>query len=179
MSKDKYIGSVKFFKHIILTFSVFAVIGITVAVVLFLMRSDSPEENLLTGEIIHGRGIVASPDNIDDIRAQAEEPIRGASYRTRMTTRWTFETWDSPSNAFVENAKSNSYTVFFDLKLRETGEIVYSSPFIPVGAKWESFALDTEVPAGEHAAIVTYHLVDEDYEQLSTVSVSVTLRILG
>jgi hypothetical protein len=127
-----------------------------------------------------GRGTVMPPDNMDDIIARMSEPVQDGYYITKMNVDWTFDTWNSPSqNAYVENSPDNLRTVYFDLILDETGELIYSSPFIPLGAKLENFALDSPVPAGEYSAVVTYHLVDDEFENLSSVSVAVLLRILG
>ena len=101
-------------------------------------------------------------------------------YETRMNVEWKFPNSKTEStNAYVENSPNNKRTVYFDLTLADTNELIYSSPFIPVGVRLEKFKLDAEVPAGEYTGIVTYHLVDDDYRELTTVSVSVTLRILG
>jgi hypothetical protein len=77
------------------------------------------------------------------------------------------------------NHPSNSRTVFFNVYLEETEELVYESPYIPVTAVHENFALDTEVLAGEHSARVVYFLVDDDYEIITDVSVLIRLNILG
>jgi hypothetical protein len=125
-----------------------------------------------------GRGIVAMPENVDELREKAQQPIEDGYYETRMNVDWVFPSSSKPSeNAYVENSENNRRTVYFDLVLADTGELVYSSPFIPIGAKLENFALDAKVPAGDHKGVVTYHLVDDDYQELTTVSVTVTLRI--
>jgi len=59
-----------------------------------------------------------------------------------------------------------------------TNELLYSSPYIPVGSILEEITLVKELPAGDYDTIVKYHLVDDDMKELSTVSVSVKLHIL-
>lgn len=181
---EKYIGSVRFFKHIILTFSALAVVAVTIVLVHVFTRNDNEaddfQRNLLTGEVIDGRGILVTPENLEEIIERISEPVPDGHYLTTMNLDWLFDTWDTPSsNAFVENATDNVRTVYFDLFLDSTGELIYSSPFMPVGSKLEGFALDSEVPAGNHPATVTYHLVDDEFQNLSSVSVAVLLRILG
>jgi len=185
VKKDGYLGSVKFFRHMIISIVALAIIVPTTIAVILALKSNDVFENLLTGEIIIDsrgtpRGVLVTPDNIDELLAQQRERVGDGQYRTRMTTTWSFDKWDSPSSdAFVENSLVNTRAVYFNLVLKETNELVCSSPFMPVGSKYEKFALDKAVPAGEHSAIVTYHLVDDNYEDITTVSVAVLLRIKG
>jgi len=150
-----------------------AVIG--VLIYLLLQKDDEPpEERPTTG----GRGIVVTPENVDEIRDQLGQPPEDAYYTANMNAEWRFETWDTPStNAFVVNDEENTRTVYFDVILDATGETVYSSPFLPVGARHDDFALDAPVGAGDHSATVTYYLVDDDHNELTTVSVMVLLKI--
>jgi hypothetical protein len=67
--------------------------------------------------------------------------------------------------------------MYFDLVLDETGEIIFSSPFIPVGARLDDVVLNTTLPAGNHPATVVYFMVDDDFEEVATVMVAVILRV--
>lgn len=127
-----------------------------------------------------GRGILVTPENADETSHAPGEPNPDAQYTISMNTNWEFETAQTPSrNARVRNLERNSRTVYFDVNLRETGELVYSSPFIPLGGMIENFALDVNLGAGVYNAVVRYFLVDDDNEVISDVAVSVTLTILG
>lgn len=132
-------------------------------------------------DVSSGRGILVTPDNVEELIAKAEtEANTDAAYTASMNIDWYFEDGASPtSNGYVENHVSNSRTVYFDLALAETSEIVYSSPYIPVGSTLTDFALDKDLTAGDYSAIMVYHLVDDDYNEVSTVSVTVTLHILN
>jgi (2Fe-2S) ferredoxin len=126
-----------------------------------------------------GMGKVLFQWSPEQIIEEMSKPVEDGYYTASMNVDWVFATWDSPTNnAFVENDTYNTRTVYFDLFDDESGELVYSSPYIPVGEKLEKFALEKELSAGSHMATVTYHLVDDDHNELSTVSVAVTLRIL-
>ncbi len=111
-----------------------------------------------------------------------QPPVEDGYYSARMNVDWEFPSGSEPStNAYVENSNANSRTVYFDLTIDETGEQVYSSPFIPVGASVEKFALETDLPEGEYPATVRYQLVDDDLQDIpgADVSVTVTLFIRG
>lgn len=128
-----------------------------------------------------GRGTVAVPENIEQIMREKSEPPPGGHYIVTMNNVWTFDRWNAPSgDAYVENEARNEYTVYFDLTLDDDdGRLVYSSPYIPIGATLTGFALDESVPAGEHTATMVYYLVDENEDAIANLPVRVTLSILG
>jgi hypothetical protein len=101
-------------------------------------------------------------------------------YEVFMNTEWIFDTARTPSrNAIVSNSPSNSRTVFIEVVLAGTEQLVYSSPYIPLGGTLTNFALNANLPAGEHPAVVTYFLVDDAGTIITDVSVSVKLIILA
>jgi hypothetical protein len=158
--------------------AVVALIAVIAALALRPAPQEKPPET--TAPDVGGRGLVALPENIEEIQKQLQEPVQDGYYETRMSIDWVFQTSKSPSeNVYVENSTNNKRTVYFDLILPDTNELIYSSPFIPVGAKLENFALNADLPAGEYTPTVIYHLVDDDFQEITTVSVSVSLRILG
>jgi hypothetical protein len=152
-----------------------AVIVILIVVIVRLLNANEPAPiEARTG----GVGTVATIENIESIRQRLSEPVEDGYYETRMNVDWSFETWDRPStDAYVANPESNKRTVYFTLSLADTNEIIYTSPDIPVGSQLTEFALDRNPGAGERSAVVTYHLLDDEGNQLSNVSVSVTLHI--
>jgi hypothetical protein len=132
------------------------------------------------GTAMTGRGMILTPDNIEEVRRIMNEPNPDAQYTVSMTTHWLFETSRTPSStAQVDNLESNSRTVYFDVILVDTGELVYSSPYIPLGATLDNFALDVNLRAGTYDALVRFHLVDDDNEVVADVTVTVTLTING
>jgi hypothetical protein len=145
------------------------------------MFGKSANINVLSVEratVAEGRGTVVNEDNVEEVLEKMKEPVQDGYYRMRMNNDWTFPAGDKPStNAYVENADTNTRTVYIDVFRDDTEELVYSSPFIPVGAKIEKFALDAKLPKGEYAATATYHLVDDNHNEITTASVAVTLRV--
>lgn len=174
--------------------SVCAVVLVGVAVFLgawFTREGPTPEPEPIVERVVErvyvterdrvpagGRGIVVTEDNLDEIRERMRIAEQFGHFLTSMSTDWVFETALSPSiNAYVENHESNPGTVFFDVVLDD--EIIFSSPYIPLGERLDSITLDVELPPGEYRPTVTYHLLDENYQVQATLSVAVSLRILG
>lgn len=186
VSSEQVPGSGKNNKSMKILIAVFAVIVIAlIGVVIFLLTR--PKETVVAPVAAvpeekpeSGRGVLVTPDNVDELVASIREPIQDGSFMTSMNVDWTFEDGTSPSSdAYIENAPENTRMVYFDVILSDTSETVYSSPFIPVGSRLSEITLDKDLDAGTYEAVVEYHLVDDDKQEISTVSVSVNLHILN
>ena len=95
-----------------------------------------------------------------------------------MNSTWNFSSGDVPSeNAYVENAEANTNSVYFDVTRTDTEETIFESPILPVGSHLENITLDSNLPAGTYDCLVTYHLLDENDESMSTVKLTLTINI--
>lgn len=150
----------------------FGVIGIMA----YAMLRPKPTEEKVTD----GRATWVSPDNVEEVRELLSQPIQDAYYTTSMTVDWYFDNGAAIStSAYVENDIDNTRTVYFDVNL-EDGELIYSSPYLPVGERMEQIQLDKkDLAAGDYPAVCTYYLVDDDNEVITHVSVAITIHILN
>ncbi|MBE5926095.1 MAG: hypothetical protein E7270_03945 [Lachnospiraceae bacterium] len=123
--------------------------------------------------------LVVAPEGVEELIADRSETVAAGSYDVSMNSTWIFETGDSSSeNAYVENIITNTNTVHFSVTLNETGKVIYESPYIPVGSSLRNIKLDdTSLKAGTHPCVVTYHLVNDNYEDISEVSINVNVII--
>lgn len=124
--------------------------------------------------------MVVTPDNVDEIIAQLNEADKTppGSYEVRMTPDWVFDNGDAiSSNAFVENVTNNQNTVYFEITRTDDSSVIYKSPYLPVGSSLEKIKLDTSLPAGVYDTVLTYHLVDEENQHVSKISVALTITI--
>ena len=125
-----------------------------------------------------GKATIVTEENVQEIIQSVSEPNTDASYTVTMSNEWTFEDGKASAEDFyVKNTENNSRTVYFDLRLADTDEEIYSSPYIPVGEAMNTFTVDKELEAGDYNVIMTYHLVDDDKKELTTVSVAVEIHI--
>lgn len=145
------------------------IVLIGIIVYLLTRRPDEPDSN---------RATIVTEDNVDEVRQRMSEPVEDGYYNCQMNVEWNFVDSTQPSyNAYVANSEVNTRTVYIDVNLEEDNTLVYSSPFIPVGEELKEIKLSEELEAGDYPAVVTYHLVDDEEKELSTVSVTVTLHI--
>jgi hypothetical protein len=165
--------------YVCIVAAVIVIIALVVVVACLLSKRDADTADTETqGAVPDSRATILTTENMDEVLAKAAEPVVAGTYYCSMNTEWHFEDSSSPSyDAYVANSVDNSYTVYFDVFLEDTEQLVYSSPYMEVGAELDELTLTEKLDAGEYPAIVTYHLVDDQHETLSTVSVAVTLFV--
>lgn len=129
------------------------------------------------------RKSVVTAENVDEVLenmqqiADTPEDVP-QSYIVTQNAEWIFPDGDSPStNAVVENDSLNETPVYFDLTIDETGEVIYSSPILELGAKINAFSLEKPLDAGTYSCTVVYHLVDENQNELTTVNVGTSVIV--
>ena len=150
------------------------VILILLGDIIYLVASKKEDKPL-------NRNVVVNEDNIEEILAEQEKEERTpiGSYEVTMNSTWNFESGNSPSdNAYVENAKANINSVYFDVIRTDTEKTIYQSPIIPVGSHLENISLDEDLPDGTYDCLIVYNLLDEEEkETISTVKLSLTINI--
>jgi cytoskeletal protein RodZ len=163
-------------------FLVLVIAALAIAVVfLFNKNKEAASSNSVTvSEPAEKRNVVINKDNVEEIIEQMaeEDKTPAGSYEVVMSTTWNFPDGSSPSgNAYVENVEANTNDVYFDITLADTGETIYKSPVLPLGSYLQDITLDTPLDKGEYDSIITYSLLDEEQNVLSTVSVGFTIIV--
>jgi hypothetical protein len=149
------------------------IIALLVVVIILLTRGDDEEET-------KKRNVVVTPDNVQEVIEEQKESdyVAPGSYEVKMNTTWNFKDGKSASDdAYVENSTTNTNDVYFDITLADTEENIYSSPVLPIGSHLEDITLDKELEDGTYDCVMTYTLVDEDQNPLSSVRVSLTIVV--
>lgn len=165
-------------KKIIITFAAiltFVVLIITIVYLIVYIKNNDTKVELVNKGKNNTRPTLVTKNNIDQVITSMDEPVADGAYEVVMNTKWTFD--NKKSNAYVENSTSNTRTVYFDVFLADSNQLVYSSPYIPVGENLSGFALDSTLSPGNYNAYVTYHLVDDNQEEVSNLSVNVTFQV--
>ena len=124
------------------------------------------------------RNEVVTPENLDEVLINMQEPTPVGKYEVIMNTSWVFETGDSASsNAYVENATANINDVYFDIIRSDTKETIYKSPTLPVGSHLEGITLDTALEAGSYPCVLTYHLLDDQGLPISSLNIKLDITV--
>lgn len=157
---------------LLLLLIIFFLIGI-----IFFMRKNNTEE-----EKPVERNVIVNDDNVEEIASKLieEERVQPGRYEVMMNTTWNFKDGGSASyDAYVGNVERNTNSVYFDLSLSDTEEVILSSPIIPVGSHLNNISLDKPLEKGTYDCVCTYQLVDDNNKPVSKVSVGVTVNIIG
>lgn len=152
------------------------VIAALVGVIIYMMRSKN------TGEAEKKRPVVITEENAEQVVEEVlnrEEPSEvPLSYQVTMNSTWEFGSGDkASSNAYVANSVNNETAVYFDVVRNDTQETIYQSPVIPVGGELNSIKLDTDLDAGDYECTLTYYLIDEDQNVLTTVNMWLMVKV--
>lgn len=167
---------------VIIVIAIVAVVIIVALVVVIMMllgkiNSKQPPQNT-RATVTTADATIATDDNLEELLAKANEPSEDAFYVCEMNVDWYFKDATEPSyNANVVNAVENTRTVYFDLALEGSMDVLYSSPYIPVGQAVKEVTLNADLEAGTYPAVVVYHMVDDDGNEVGGVTVAVTLHI--
>ena len=116
------------------------------------------------------------------IRLEEEDDVEKVTpgyYEVSMDTTWNFEDGSSVAEAYVANGYSNLNPVYFEVTLIDTDEVVMTSPIMPVGTRLKEIRLDKPLDKGIYNALCTYYLVDEEGNELTNLSVTLTLNVLN
>lgn len=155
--------------------SAIIIILLIVVIVLLLKKDEKPEVNSL-GD----RATLVTKENVDEVEDNIGKVSADDSYRAIMSVEWTFENGTAKStDAYVENSITNSRTVYFDVNLSSTNELIYSSPYLPLGSKLNDITLTKDLDAGDYPALVTYYLVDDDHNVITNVTLAITIHVLN
>jgi hypothetical protein len=100
-------------------------------------------------------------------------------FECKMSMTWTFADGSAASkDAYVANSTNNKYPIYFDVTLNDTGEKVYSSPVLPVGAELTGITLDKDLDPGTYKAKVLYSLIKDEESQEVVSSAGFVIKII-
>lgn len=158
---------------IVVVVAVVIIVALAAVIIALLQRKPEAPEQPDRGTVQ-----VVTADNVEDMLTEPEPEHDDSSFVCEMNVDWNFlDASQSSYNAYVANAVENTRTIYFDLVLEESEEVLYSSPYIPVGMKAEEITLSRDLDAGKYPAVVMYHMVDDDNVEVGSVNVSVTLHV--
>lgn len=163
-------------KKMALILGVTAIIAAAVVAVVVLTRSRPPQ----VLPVAEASGIpVIDEDNLSEIQGDIKDKVAKGMFETHMNTTWKFpDGKHASSNAVMGNAASNNYPFWFEVILKDTDEVVFTSSLLPVGTNIKKIVLDQDLDKGEYDAVVKIHMVDENNEPVEgNAGVNITLVI--
>jgi hypothetical protein len=124
---------------------------------------------------------IATAENLQEITTAVETAVERGMFATYMTSTWTFQDGYSASgNALKGNSPSNNFPFWFTVTEQSSGDVVFTSGLIPLGARLSDITLDVPLPAGEYNAVVAVHMVDDDGVVVdSNVGIGIRIVVLN
>ena len=120
------------------------------------------------------RDVVVNEDNVEEILSDLGDSVPPGSYQVTMNSTIYICFLELFT---VENAEANENAVYFDVVRSDTDKTIYESPIIPVGKHLNNIKLDKKLSAGTYDCVMTYHLLDDEEESISTVRVNLEIVI--
>jgi hypothetical protein len=131
-------------------------------------------------KVVDSTRIVLDEDSAANVMEEMRKEVEEGMFECNMSMTWTFADGSAKSNdAYVANSTNNKYPIYFDVELKDTGELIYSSPVLPVGTQLTNFALDKDIDPGEYKARVVYYLIrdEESQEVVSSAAFIIKLNV--
>jgi hypothetical protein len=171
---------------IVAILSVLVVVLITVVVILLARKKDDTAENPPATqerrEVTNSVRTVLDEESANDIMDQMREEVAEGMFECEMSMTWTFDNGQAESkDAYVANSTNNTHPILFDVYMKDTEELLYSSPVLPVGTNLTNIKLDKELEAGSYQATVMYSLLEdeESQEEISSAGFVITINVLN
>ncbi len=178
-------GSSKKGLIIIIVFLVIIVALVRVIAFLLGRNTGGSDDGADTGnsrEVAESARVVLDEESAANVMEEMRKEVEEGMFECNMSMKWTFENGEAQSkDAYVANSSNNTHPIYFDLYLVDSGELIYSSPVIPVGSELTNFKLDKSIPAGTYDAKCAYSLLKDETSQevLSSANFIVTVKVLN
>lgn len=172
-------------RTIIIVIAIFAVVVVTLmGVIIYLLNrgNNSVQRDDTQRKVADSVRTVLDEDSANNVMDQMREEVAEGMFECQMSMTWTFADGKAESqDAYVANSANNTHPICFDVYMRDTEELLYSSPVLPVGTDLRNFKMDQELPAGSYQATVMYKLLEDvdNQEEISSAGFVVTINVLN
>lgn len=128
------------------------------------------------------RGEAMNEGNYKQIMEEMSDRVSEGYFETYMNNQWTFADGTSETkDAILGNSPNNAKPIRCEVVLDDTGEKIFSTDVMPVGAELPPFKLDVDLEAGTYEATCNVFLLDEEedgtYTDFSSAGFKVTIVV--
>ncbi len=128
------------------------------------------------------KGEAMNEGNYKQIMEEMSDRVSEGYFETYMNNQWTFADGTSETeDAVLGNSPNNVKPIRCEVVLDDTGEKVFSTDVMPVGAELPPFKLDVDLEAGTYEATCNVFLLDEEedgtYTDFSSAGFKVTIVV--
>ncbi len=153
-----------------------ALLAVGAAAAMFFMMNSNKDED------VPETAYTMEEDNYQQIMEDMSAQVEEGYFETYMTTEWVFPDGSSEaSQGMLGNSPNNTKPIRCELLLDETGEVLFRTNVLPVGALVSPIKLDKELEAGTYDATCMIYLMNEKedgtFEDYSSAGFRVTVTI--
>ena len=125
---------------------------------------------------------VINENNYQQIKADMDAQVAEGYFETYMNTEWTFADGKATSkDAAFGNSPNNTKPIRCVITLDATGETIFTSDVLPVGAQLKSIKLDKDLSAGVYPATCTIYLMKQEdngkYTDFSNAGFTINITV--
>lgn len=133
-------------------------------------------DTTLDPSIDWGERETPSPEEIQEaLRQQVEEGMMNIS----MNTNPAFENGTAVGNVLITNSTSNRYAQVVEIYRDDTGELIYRSGVIPVGARIDNAKLMVNLPQGVYDCTAEFNQISDEGTLLGKACAKIQIYILN
>lgn len=136
-------------------------------------KSNNTSQAVTTG--VSSGNIVVSEDNRVSL-SDISEKVNDSMIVVKMTSKWTFNSDCTSSNAYLGNSDKNNYPLKFEITRSDTGEVILTTPEVPVGSCIQNFGLPNKLESGTYDVVISHQAI-KDGKVFSTVKTAAQLVI--
>ena len=155
-----------------------AVIGGLVAFIL-LRPEAAPEAKTYETEVAAKLGQLEHKSEAEVIE-ELNRVIEEGMFHIAINSRPVFQDGESAGNLEIENVPNNHYLMRVEIRLEDTGELVYSTKYIEPNMHIQTAVLDVPLEKGVYFANAVFYAYDPDsLVEMGSVGTKVTLYVLN
>ncbi len=160
-------------KKVIIGACAAAVVVAAVGIGAYMMNRGGEEES---------EGYTITEENYQQITDEMDTAVEEGYFETYMNTEWTFADGTAETeDAIFGNSPNNTKPIRMELIMDDTGEVVYKTGVLPVGAELPPFKLDVDLDAGKYDMTCQVYLMNETeggtYVDASSAGFHVTVTV--
>lgn len=115
----------------------------------------------------------------EEIEKNLQNQVEEGMMNISMNTNPVFENGNAKGNLLIMNEEINKYPQIVQIFRDDTGELIYTSGAIPVGARIDNSELSVKLKAGTYACTAHFNQIDSNGNLLGKACAKITIYVLS
>lgn len=115
----------------------------------------------------------------EEIQENLNNQVEQGMMNISMNTNPVFENGKAKGNLLITNESMNRYPQVVQIFRDDTGELIYTSGAIPVGARVDNSKLDVNLKAGIYECTAHFNQIDENGKMIGKACAKIIVYVLS